>query len=160
MSSSASGGPTTPARAWTAAVPASALRSRSRSHRHTVGPPTPPTGLKAVRRSRCGSRRRCERSHPPHTVVTRRVVHPRPGSVQHRTRLRGERLAMNQRRIAAIVVGALLATGLVGLSPAAGANAAAPARYAPKIDPRDFGGAVDNPWFPLVPGTRWTYAVK
>ncbi|TMK67876.1 MAG: hypothetical protein E6G60_00100 [Actinobacteria bacterium] len=67
---------------------------------------------------------------------------------------------MNQRRIAAIVVGVLLATGLVGLSPAAGANAAAPARYAPKIDPRDFGGAVDNPWFPLVPGTRWTYAVK
>jgi len=30
------------------------------------------------------------------------------------------------------------------------------APYSPSIDPADFVGAVDNPYFPLVPGTRWT----
>jgi len=27
----------------------------------------------------------------------------------------------------------------------------------PSPDPADFGDRVDNPWFPLVPGTEWTY---
>jgi hypothetical protein len=27
----------------------------------------------------------------------------------------------------------------------------------PSPDPADFGEHVDNPWFPLVPGTTWTY---
>jgi hypothetical protein len=29
--------------------------------------------------------------------------------------------------------------------------------YAPAIDPADFVDAVDNPYFPLVPGSRWVY---
>jgi hypothetical protein len=31
------------------------------------------------------------------------------------------------------------------------------AAYAPRIDPADFSTTVDNPFFPLVPGTRWVY---
>ncbi|NYD40826.1 hypothetical protein [Nocardioides panaciterrulae] len=27
----------------------------------------------------------------------------------------------------------------------------------PSPDPADFAGAVDNPWFPLEPGSRWSY---
>jgi hypothetical protein len=30
--------------------------------------------------------------------------------------------------------------------------------YAPIIDPADFSTTIDNPWFPLVPGTRFVYA--
>jgi len=29
--------------------------------------------------------------------------------------------------------------------------------YEPRIRPADFGGPVDNPYFPLVPGSRWIY---
>jgi hypothetical protein len=32
-------------------------------------------------------------------------------------------------------------------------------RYAPEIDPAEFSAVVDNPWFPLSPGSRWVYAV-
>jgi hypothetical protein len=32
-----------------------------------------------------------------------------------------------------------------------------PAAYAPRIDPADFTTVVDNPYFPLMPGTRWVY---
>ncbi len=31
------------------------------------------------------------------------------------------------------------------------------AQYHPAIDPKDFGPDVDNPWFPLEPGTTYTY---
>jgi hypothetical protein len=41
--------------------------------------------------------------------------------------------------------------------PASGLPAAvsSDAPYMPEIDPADFTTTVDNPWFPLVPGTRW-----
>ena len=29
--------------------------------------------------------------------------------------------------------------------------------YDPMIDPADFGGPIDNPFFPLVPGTTFHY---
>jgi len=32
-----------------------------------------------------------------------------------------------------------------------------PAGYAPEIDAADFVGAIDNPFLPLAPGTRWAY---
>ena len=32
-----------------------------------------------------------------------------------------------------------------------------PAPYDPVIDPANFGGAIDNPYFPLVPGTTFIY---
>ena len=32
-----------------------------------------------------------------------------------------------------------------------------PAPYAPRIDPAAFTSRIDNPYFPLRPGTRWIY---
>ncbi|HEX6424142.1 MAG TPA: hypothetical protein VFZ79_11725 [Acidimicrobiales bacterium] len=29
--------------------------------------------------------------------------------------------------------------------------------YAPDVDPADFGGPIDNPYLPLLPGARWVY---
>jgi hypothetical protein len=29
--------------------------------------------------------------------------------------------------------------------------------YEPRIRPTDFGGPVENPYFPLIPGSRWVY---
>lgn len=30
-------------------------------------------------------------------------------------------------------------------------------RYSPEVDPADFGGPIDNPYLPLLPGARWVY---
>jgi hypothetical protein len=32
--------------------------------------------------------------------------------------------------------------------------------YEPRIRPADFGGPVENPYFPLIPGSRWVYEGK
>jgi hypothetical protein len=37
------------------------------------------------------------------------------------------------------------------------AGATSTERYAPKIDPADFSTTIDNPYFPLAPGSRWVY---
>jgi hypothetical protein len=51
---------------------------------------------------------------------------------------------------------ALLATGCGGKS-SSSATEASKRAYAPRIRPADFGGPVDNPYFPLAPGSRWVY---
>lgn len=43
-----------------------------------------------------------------------------------------------------------------GVVPVAAPRTIAPA-YAPTITPADFTTTIDNPWFPLVPGTRFVY---
>ena len=62
-----------------------------------------------------------------------------------------------------LVPGAAAIAGLVALGGAV-ASAASPAPSvgggaspAPPIDPADFGPVVDNPWYPLVPGTVLRY---
>ena len=45
-----------------------------------------------------------------------------------------------------------------GLSTSAGSTPALPRSDEPvELDPTDFTADVTNPWFPLEPGTRWTY---
>jgi hypothetical protein len=64
-------------------------------------------------------------------------------------------------RAPAIAVLGLAAASIVGCQPSASTASGNPAAletdapYAPTIDPADFSATVDNPWFPLVPGTRW-----
>jgi hypothetical protein len=35
--------------------------------------------------------------------------------------------------------------------------ATASQRYAPSIDPAEFTSTIDNPYLPLLPGSRWVY---
>lgn len=53
-------------------------------------------------------------------------------------------------------VAALIATSCSGKSSSSATEASKHA-YAPRIRPADFGGPVDNPYFPLAPGSRWVY---
>jgi hypothetical protein len=57
---------------------------------------------------------------------------------------------MRRRRPAAPIV----AVAVVAAACSSGAG-----RYAPEIDPAEFSAVVDNPWFPLSPGSQWVYAV-
>jgi hypothetical protein len=63
----------------------------------------------------------------------------------------------------AVLAGALLALALVASGCAGDARPYPPTGVdgltvpLPVTDPADFVATVDNPWFPLVPGTRWTY---
>ncbi|HEX3932524.1 MAG TPA: hypothetical protein VHW64_17650 [Nocardioides sp.] len=65
------------------------------------------------------------------------------------------------RELGLAAVGALLAGCLAGCG--ASAEPVGPtgidelAIPTPSPDPADFGGGATNPWFPLAPGTRWTY---
>ena len=62
----------------------------------------------------------------------------------------GDRLAA----CAILLILAAAATGCADDEPAAAPAAA----YAPEIEPTEFTSAIDNPYLPLVPGTRWVYA--
>jgi hypothetical protein len=59
---------------------------------------------------------------------------------------------MGQRIVAAALLG-LLAVGVAVLA-AAGKETG---RYSPRIDPSAFSTAIDNPYLPLRPGSRWVY---
>lgn len=54
-----------------------------------------------------------------------------------------------------LVVLVLLALVVVGCG--AGTTRSAGAPTPPTIDPREFVSTIDNPYFPLLPGTRWRY---
>ena len=59
------------------------------------------------------------------------------------------------------VLGAALTMSLmvgVGVAAASASSASAPADYAPKLNPKNFdGGPIDNPYLPLIPGSKWVY---
>ncbi len=58
------------------------------------------------------------------------------------------------------VVGVACNRGTAGTPASGSGDASAPASasgYHPVIDPTDFTGIVDNPWFPLTPGTTFIY---
>jgi hypothetical protein len=41
--------------------------------------------------------------------------------------------------------------------PASASSSVVPTSYRPHIDPADFSTTIDNPYFPLIPGTVWVY---
>src|SRR5215510_10800179 len=68
-----------------------------------------------------------------------------------------ERISMRAMKMAAI--------GVLGLEILLGASCsstkpAAESAYHPQINPADFSATVDNPYFPLVPGTTCKYVEK
>jgi hypothetical protein len=88
---------------------------------------------------------------------------------------RGLTRALGSRRILPVIAIALLAPVAVGCTSSGGSSgafatpasraAATPASslapihgtYSPKIDPSNFGTTIDNPYFPLKPGTTFLY---
>ena len=58
------------------------------------------------------------------------------------------------------VLAAVVGCGSSGKKKSSAGPALAPlhGRYSPKIDPADFGGPIDNPYFPLRPGRSFRYA--
>jgi len=78
--------------------------------------------------------------------------------VRHPRTTEGRAMSTNQRRR---VRRALVTTAVAALAVAVSGGVAtadrASAKYDPKIRPEDFGGPIDNPYFPLVPGTHWVY---
>jgi hypothetical protein len=64
-------------------------------------------------------------------------------------------------RMGTLTVAACLVAAATACQPSATPGSSLPAAlssdapYRPSIDPADFTTTIDNPWFPLVPGTRW-----
>lgn len=76
---------------------------------------------------------------------------PAPSPTHHRPS-RSAALAVSL----AVVLTAVLGSAGLAASPLPSAAPAGPT-LPPAIDPADFSATVDNPWFPLVPGTRLRY---
>src|SRR5690606_28571766 len=69
-------------------------------------------------------------------------------------------------RVRAAVLTLALLVGPAGLTGCGSASVSSPPAGVdglviptPSPDPADFVGAVDNAWFPLEPGTTWSYVV-
>src|SRR5438309_11797581 len=67
------------------------------------------------------------------------------------------RRTMRSPRIWKLVV-TLVAIAMLAGSATSHAGKANSRKYAPHIDPAEFGTRVDHPYFPLVPGTRFVYS--
>src|SRR5213076_724221 len=63
---------------------------------------------------------------------------------------------MRSTRIRKLVV-TLIGIAMIAGSATSHAGKANAGKYAPHIDPAEFGTRVDHPYFPLVPGTRFVY---
>jgi hypothetical protein len=63
---------------------------------------------------------------------------------------------MSPRRSAPVLAALTAALAVIGVG-APGASAAPTATYQPTFDPASFVSTVDNPYFPLVPGSRFVY---
>ena len=70
-------------------------------------------------------------------------------NVRTRTRARCRR--------SAFLAAAAFAASAVGIVTVAAGSASAGTKYAPRIDPSEFTTTIDNPYLPLVPGSRWVY---
>lgn len=63
---------------------------------------------------------------------------------------------MKRKNVAAFVIAACAIVAIAGTAGRADAKSK-PAPYAPHINPAEFQSTVDHPFFPLKPGTRFTY---
>jgi hypothetical protein len=63
---------------------------------------------------------------------------------------------LSRRALVPAALAALLLTGCAGDS-SDSTSERSKRPYEPRIQPSDFGRPVDNPYFPLVPGSRWVY---
>ncbi len=63
---------------------------------------------------------------------------------------------MRSSKAVAHVCASLLGAAAIAIAGPSGAKVKS-GPYAPKIDPANFQSTVENPFFPLIPGTRWLY---
>src|SRR6266540_5007224 len=70
------------------------------------------------------------------------------------------KLARLSRPLRSSIALALAALVTLALSASTASATRAEKPYTPHIDPADFVAKVDNPYFPLPPGARWTYRGK
>ena len=65
--------------------------------------------------------------------------------------------SLTRRHVLAGIGGVVAAPAMFRIVSAAPATPAAEGTYAPEIDPAKFSTTIDNPYFPLVPGTVFNF---